>query len=160
MQILIDNQNDLIRLNEELENKIEQALVETLKNTGYGTDYEISISVVDAEEIKQLNAEYRGNDNVTDVLSFPLFEREYIPEEGMLGDIVICSERVKEQAKEFGHSEEREFVYLAVHSMLHLLGYDHMEEDEKIEMRSKEKEIMKNLGIFKWKIMTLRNVIR
>ncbi|MFM1525432.1 rRNA maturation RNase YbeY [Helcococcus bovis] len=149
MQILIDNQNDLIRLNEELENKIEQALVETLKNTGYGTDYEISISVVDAEEIKQLNAEYRGNDNVTDVLSFPLFEREYIPEEGMLGDIVICSERVKEQAKEFGHSEEREFVYLAVHSMLHLLGYDHMEEDEKIEMRSKEKEIMKNLGIFK-----------
>lgn len=160
MQILIDNQNDLIRLNEELENKIEQALVETLKNTGYGTDYEISISVVDADEIKQLNAEYRGNDNVTDVLSFPLYEREYIPEEGMLGDIVICIERVKEQAKEFGHSEEREFVYLAVHSMLHLLGYDHMEEDEKIEMRSKEKEIMKNLGIFKWKIMTLRNVIR
>lgn len=160
MQILIDNQNDLIRLNEELENKIEEALIETLKNTGYGTDYEISISVVDADEIKQLNAEYRGNDNITDVLSFPLFEREYIPEEGMLGDIVICSERVKEQAKEFGHSEEREFVYLAVHSMLHLLGYDHMEEDEKIEMRSKEKEIMKNLGIFKWKIMTMRNVIR
>ena len=149
MQILIDNQNDLIKLNEELEKKMEEALVETLKNTGYGTDYEISISVVDADEIKQLNAEYRGNDSVTDVLSFPLFEREYIPEEGMLGDIVICSERVKEQAKEFGHSEEREFVYLAVHSMLHLLGYDHMEEDEKIEMRSKEKEIMKNLGIFK-----------
>lgn len=149
MQILIDNQNELIKLDENLENKIKEALLETLKSTGYGSNYEISISVVDEEEIRYLNAEYRDNDSVTDVLSFPLFERDFIPEEGMLGDIVICSERVKEQAQEFGHSEEREFVYLAVHSMLHLLGYDHMEEDEKNEMRTKEKEVMKNLGIFK-----------
>ncbi|MFM1541392.1 rRNA maturation RNase YbeY [Helcococcus ovis] len=149
MQILIDNQNELIKLDKNLEKKIKEALMETLKTTGYGTNYEISISVVDADEIKHLNFEYRNNDSVTDVLSFPLFERSFIPKEGMLGDIVICSERVKSQAQEFGHSEEREFVYLAVHSMLHLLGYDHMQEDEKIEMRTKEKEIMKNLGIFK-----------
>lgn len=149
MEILIDNQNDELKLEENFVEKIKEAIKTSLNLLGYGDDYEISISIVDEEEIKKLNNEYRGVDNVTDVLSFPLFEKYEIPSEGMLGDIVICSKRVIEQAEEFGHSEEREFVYLTVHSLLHLLGYDHIEEDDRIEMRAKEKEIMKALGIFK-----------
>lgn len=149
MEILINNQNNKLNIEKEFEEKIKKALKTSLNHLEYGDDYEISISIVDEEEIKQLNKEYRGVDSVTDVLSFPLFERNEIPSEGMLGDIVICSKRVIEQAEEFGHSQEREFVYLTVHSLLHLLGYDHIEEDERIEMRTKEKEIMKKLGIFK-----------
>ncbi len=149
MEILINNQNNKLKIEKEFEEKIKKALKTSLNHLEYGDDYEISISIVDEEEIKQLNKEYRGVDSVTDVLSFPLFERNEIPSEGMLGDIVICSKRVIEQAEEFGHSQEREFVYLTVHSLLHLLGYDHIEEDERIEMRTKEKEIMKKLGIFK-----------
>lgn len=149
MEILIDNQNNLIELNQDFEEMISKGLKATLQHLGYGLDYEISISVVDQEQIRELNRDYRNTDSVTDVLSFPLFEKGEIPDSGMLGDIVICVERVREQAEEFGHSEEREFVYLTVHSLLHLLGYDHMEEEEKIEMRALEKEIMKKLGIFK-----------
>ena len=149
MEILIDNQNNLIKLDEKFEEQIQNAIKTSLEHLGYGLNYEISISIVNEEEIRKLNKEYRNNDSVTDVLSFPLFEREDIPEEGMLGDIVICVERVKEQAKDFNHSEERELIYLTVHSLLHLLGYDHNEEDDKLEMRTKEKEIMKKLGIFK-----------
>lgn len=149
MEILIDNQNNELKLEENFEEKIKEAIKTSLNHLDYGDDYEISISIVDEEEIKKLNNEYRGVDSVTDVLSFPLFEKYEIPSEGMLGDIVICSKRVIEQAEEFGHSEEREFVYLTVHSLLHLLGYDHIEENDRIEMRTKEKEIMKKLGIFK-----------
>lgn len=149
MEILINNQNNKLKIEKKFEEKIKKALKTSLNHLDYGDDYEISISVVDEEEIRQLNKEYRGVDSITDVLSFPLFERDEIPSEGMLGDIVICSKRVVEQAEEFGHSQEREFVYLTVHSLLHLLGYDHIEEDERTEMRNKEKEIMKKLGIFK-----------
>lgn len=158
MEILIDNQNDELKLEENFVEKIKEAIKTSLNLLGYGDDYEISISIVDEKEIKKLNNEYRGVDNVTDVLSFPLFEKYEIPSEGMLGDIVICSKRVIEQAEEFGHSEEREFVYLTVHSLLHLLGYDHIEEDDRIEMRAKEKEIMKALGIFKWSLMIMKKV--
>ena len=104
---------------------------------------------MDKEEIKNLNRDYRGVDSVTDVLSFPLFERYEIPEFGMLGDIVICSDKVLEQAEEFGHSYERELLYLTVHSTLHILGYDHIEEEDKKEMRKIEKEVMRILGVFK-----------
>lgn len=149
MEILIDNQNNLIELNQKFEEQIQKAIEVSLDHLGYGLNYEISISIVNEEEIKNLNREYRNNDTITDVLSFPLFERDDIPEEGMLGDIVICVERVKEQAKDFNHSEERELIYLTVHSLLHLLGYDHIESEDKLEMRTKEKEIMQKLGIFK-----------
>ena len=84
-------------------------------------------------------------DRETDVLSFPQFESiEDMPEFGelCLGDVVICLDKVEEQAKEFGHSFERELIYLFVHSLLHLLGYDHMEEDEKKEMRQREEAVM------------------
>lgn len=124
---------------------------------------EISLSFVSPEEIHSLNREYRGVDRVTDVLSFPMVEDlnelpaaedgalpEEVPEDMApvpLGDVVICLERAQEQAREYGHSDEREIVYLFVHSVLHLLGYDHMEADEKAEMRAREEEIMQKLGL-------------
>ncbi|MBR5316101.1 MAG: rRNA maturation RNase YbeY [Firmicutes bacterium] len=111
---------------------------------------EISVTFVEAEEIRELNRDYRDNDKVTDVLSFPQFDDlNDIPDFGeiCLGDVVICKDRAMEQAEEFGHSFEREIIYLFTHSILHLLGYDHMEEEEKKEMRAREEEVMTHLGI-------------
>ena len=111
---------------------------------------EISVTFVPLEEIHELNREYRQVDSPTDVLSFPQFDDlDELPEEGeiMLGDVVICSDRAKEQAEEFGHSFEREIIYLFVHSVLHLLGYDHMDEDEKRIMRRREEEVMERIGL-------------
>lgn len=111
---------------------------------------EISVTFVDGEEIRELNRDYRDTDKVTDVLSFPQFDDlNDIPEFGeiCLGDVVICKERAEEQAEEFGHSFEREIIYLFTHSILHLLGYDHMEEEEKQEMRAREEVVMTHLGI-------------
>lgn len=111
---------------------------------------EISVTFVDMEEIHQLNLDYRGVDRPTDVLSFPQFDDlNDLPEDGeiALGDVVICKQKAEEQAEEFGHSFEREIMYLFVHSVLHLLGYDHMDEDEKKIMRRREEEVMTELGI-------------
>lgn len=117
----------------------------------------VSVSFVSMEAIHRLNRDYRDVDRPTDVLSFPQYEDldeireaaawcdEKDPLE--LGDVVICLDKAREQAAEYGHSEERELVYLFVHSVLHLLGYDHMEEEEKKSMRRREEEIMAWLGI-------------
>lgn len=113
-----------------------------------GENCEVSVTLVDDETIKNLNREYRGVDKVTDVLSFPLEIDMDFPVR-MLGDVVINMNKIKSQALEFEHSEERELTYLTVHSMLHLLGYDHIEDSDREEMRSVEKDIMKLLGIFK-----------
>ena len=110
----------------------------------------LSVSFVDAEEIRQLNRDYRGNDSVTDVLSFPSYEDLSEAIDGAelaLGDVVICREKARAQAEEFGHSYERELIYLFVHSVFHLLGYDHMEEDERKKMRAKEETVMTALKI-------------
>ena len=110
----------------------------------------LSVSFVSADEIKELNREYRGNDAVTDVLSFPQFDPyEYMQDwdEVALGDVVICEARAKEQAEEFGHSYERELIYLFVHSCFHLLGYDHETEEEKKVMREKEEKVMMQLDL-------------
>ena len=118
---------------------------------GIDTDRaEISLTLVEPEEIKSLNAEYRNVDSVTDVLSFPQFEdKEQMPSGGelCLGDVVICVERAQQQAEEYGHSFEREMVYLLVHSLLHLLGYDHMDDDEKAIMREKEEHVMEHVDL-------------
>lgn len=118
-------------------------------------DAELSVSFVDFDEIHSLNLQYRGVDRPTDVLSFPMFEPGEIPEaeeleEGEsveLGDVVICREQAKLQAEEFGHPYERELIYLFVHSVFHLLGYDHEDEAEKRVMREKEEKVMNLLGI-------------
>ena len=114
---------------------------------------EISVTFVDMEEIHELNKLHRGVDKPTDVLSFPQFEDicEEAPEEGeiCLGDVVICRDKAAEQAVEFGHSFEREILYLFVHSVLHLLGYDHMEEGEKKVMRAREEKIMEHIDVLR-----------
>ena len=118
---------------------------------------QLSVTFVGLDEIHELNNDYRGVDRPTDVLSFPQYEADDIayyrdnpdetPEELMLGDVVICKEKAEEQAAEFGHSFERELVYLFTHSVLHLLGYDHEEPEDKRKMREREEEIMDWLGI-------------
>jgi len=114
---------------------------------------EVSVSFVDNEQIRELNAEYRNKDAATDVLSFPLGDDESFDvneETGavLLGDIVISVERAMEQAEEYGHSLEREIGWLTVHSMLHLLGYDHetSEEDAK-DMRKREEDVLTSLSL-------------
>lgn len=114
----------------------------------------VSITLTVPEEIRKRNKQYRGINKATDVLSFPMFEREEIPnirmkqnEYDVLGDIVISIEQVKTQAEEYGHSFERELSYMVVHGFYHLMGYDHMEEQEKQEMREKEEMILNKLNI-------------
>ena len=137
---------DLIR------ERAEKTIEEVLRVENFTENAEVSLSIVDMETIHRLNKEYRGVDRPTDVLSFPMDEEGYDNEGNpifLLGDIVICLDVAENQAKDFGHSLEREMMYLICHSTLHLLGYDHIEEDAKLEMRSREKEVMKNLGVFK-----------
>lgn len=147
IEVLFDNRQDILEITLGNMKAIEKAVEAVLKSEGAQGDFEVSVSFVTNEEIKTLNKEYRNVDLETDVLSFPL-EDEF---DGtvILGDIVLSTQKIIEQANDFGHSMEREMLYLTVHSMLHLLGYDHMNADEKNEMRSKEKEVMKELKIFK-----------
>ena len=116
----------------------------------------ISITLTTPEHIHEINKQYRNIDKETDVLSFPMFEKQELDEmiknqkfehEDVLGDIVISIERVKGQAEEYGHSFEREFSYMLVHGFYHLMGYDHIEEQDKIIMRPKEEKILFKLGI-------------
>ncbi len=148
MQYYIDNRQSKYEITEDLEDLIEKVILESLSVEGLDHNYEISISLVENDEIRELNAQYRNVDSVTDVLSFPM-EEDFDFGTPILGDIIISIERAQDQAKEYGHSLEREIAYLTCHSMFHLMGYDHMEEDEKNQMRAKEKQVMKNLKIFK-----------
>lgn len=116
----------------------------------------VQITLTTPENIRKLNKEYRNIDKETDVLSFPMFEKEEIdlkvknqdfPYEDILGDMVISIPRVEEQAKEYGHSFKRELSYMVVHSFYHLMGYDHMEEEDKKVMRMKEDKILDKLNI-------------
>ena len=116
----------------------------------------LSIILTTPEHIHEINNEYRDVDRATDVLSFPIFEKEEIDEkiknqnfehEDVLGDIIISIEQVEEQAKEYGHSFEREFAYMIVHGFYHLMGYDHIKEEDKIIMREKEEKVLSKLGI-------------
>ncbi|MDO4745046.1 MAG: rRNA maturation RNase YbeY [Bacillota bacterium] len=148
MRILYSEENIL---NNEMPADLEKAAQLCVEKEGLNPDNaEISLTFVSKEEIRELNNQYRGIDNHTDVLSFPLiedFDSIEDDEEYMLGDVVICLDVAREQAVEFGHSEKREIVYLFVHSVCHLLGFDHMEEDEKQEMRQREEEVMTLLDI-------------
>ncbi len=118
----------------------------------------ITVTFTNPENIQSINKEYRKIDRPTDVLSFPMFEKEELNKkiqekdfqyQDILGDIVISIPRVEEQAKEYGHSFERELSYMLVHGFYHLMGYDHMEEEEKKEMRTKEEKILKTLNILR-----------
>ncbi|MDY6065060.1 MAG: rRNA maturation RNase YbeY [Finegoldia sp.] len=148
MIIDIDNRQDLVDIEEDIIDSVKLAVEECLKYELKSTDYELSVSFVSDDEIRDINKAYRNIDKVTDVLSFPLNEAFDIKDE-MLGDIIISPQRAQEQAKEYGNSLKREIVYLTVHSMFHLFGYDHMIESDKKVMRSKEKKVIKILGVYK-----------
>jgi len=112
-------------------------------------DGEFNVIIVSEEKIQELNKNYRGIDRITDVISFALEDDKSfnIDAYRMLGDIYICLNRAKEQALEFGHSFKRELSFLAIHGLLHLLGYDHMNEDDEKVMFDKQEEVLKRYGI-------------
>lgn len=131
--------------------KMYQAAKLCLEEKGFKDDrFTVSVTFISSEEMRELNRLYRGIDRVTDVLSFQQFESpDDFPAQGelLLGDVVICTEQALLQADDFGHSPERELVYLFVHSILHLLGHDHDAPDEKKAMRIFEEKIMDKLGL-------------
>ena len=134
--------------NEEYEKTIEQVLKECYKEEKLeNSKLIITITLTTPSKIRKINNEYRQIDRATDVLSFPMFEKSELDKkienndflyEDILGDIIISVEKVKEQAKEYGHSFERELSYMVVHGFYHLMGYDHIEEKDKVIMRPKE----------------------
>ncbi len=148
------------------ESLIKRVIEKALEHEKCPFECEINLTITDNEKIRQINQEYRQLDVPTDVLSFPMAEFEtpgdfspFLGEEKksmyfnlesgefLLGDIVISLERAKEQAKEYGHSLERELAFLTAHSMFHLMGYDHMEEEERAVMEEKQEKLLQELGI-------------
>ena len=118
----------------------------------------ITVTFTNPENIQKINKEYRNIDKATDVLSFPMFEKKELENkiqekdflhEDILGDIVISIPKVEEQAKEYGHSFERELSYMLVHGFYHLMGYDHMEEEDKKVMRAKEEKVLETLNMLR-----------
>ena len=156
MEQLADIHYEQIEQNKDYEDLINKVVNECFKTEGLDKlKLYISITLTVPEVIKEANKKYRNIDKATDVLSFPMFERNELEEliknnydvEDVLGDLIISIPKVKEQAVEYGHSFERELAYMVVHGFYHLMGYDHMEENDKKEMRQKEDEVLDKLGI-------------
>ena len=155
LRIYFENEQEKLPLTYKMKMLVREAIEATLDFEDFRNVCEVSVTFTDNEGIHELNKKFRGVDKPTDVLSFPLFDYEGESEEppideiiNNLGDIVISLERAQEQAEEFGHSFERETAFLCVHSMLHLLGYDHeRSEEEDAEMRAKQREIMELMGL-------------
>lgn len=157
MSVLIDNRQDKVEVDSKIESLVEQVVQKALE-VEVEDDYEVSISFVDNQEIRELNKQYRDKDTATDVLSFPLMEfeeteenysneEEYVQEDKLLGDIVISLEKAQEQAIEYGHSFERELAFLTVHGVLHLIGLDHEDEEQEKEMLQRQDKILQLLDI-------------
>ena len=153
MTVLIDNRTDY-EITPETEKLFNDVIAESLRYEDFDPQCEISLSIVNNDEIQEINKQFRNIDAPTDVLSFPLLtfeegEQADVNEkdEIMLGDIVISIEKAIAQAEEYGHGLKRELAFLTAHSMLHLMGYDHIEEDEREEMFEKQEAILNNLGI-------------
>ena len=153
MIISLENDQDIVEIPEKLEQLLSDGLNAVAKLHRLGEQEEVDITIVTDEEIHALNRDYRNVDRATDVLSFALDEDggepELVggPEVHLLGDIIISAETAARQAEEFGHGLEREIVYLAVHGLLHLLGYDHMQEEDKAIMRAKEEEALREIKL-------------
>ena len=161
MQIVFNDEFD--KLTPEMWSLMERA-ADTALETEFGgeldlgtleNDPEVGVTIVDGGTILELNREYREKDSVTDVLSFPQFagHDELLDDLAdddtatLIGDVVICFEQAAKQAEEYGTGLTREMLYLFVHSMMHLFGYDHMEEDEKKVMRAREEEVLSAIGV-------------
>lgn len=163
MTIDLENNTELSFSFDE-ESLILQLVGLTMEEVGCPYEVSVSVSVVDADKIHRLNREYREIDKETDVLSFPMNEFDeagvfsgdafeasmtVAPEtdELMLGDVVLCADKVKQQAEEYGHSEKREYAFLIVHSLLHLSGFDHIEEADRLLMEETQRRILDSAGI-------------
>lgn len=151
MEIIISNFPEELSFPEEIEANVRAAA--EMMGQLYGVENgEVSVTLTNNEYIHTLNKEYRGIDRPTDVLSFALNESEEPemvdgPAVNVLGDLIISVERAEEQAADYGHSLRREVAFLTVHGMLHLLGYDHMEDEEREEMEAEQRFVMEKLGI-------------
>lgn len=143
---MIDVFSETVAITEAERTSMERAAVAALQSEGRNGDLTILIDT--PERIQTLNRDFRHVDAVTDVLTFPAWEGEIsLSADGYLGDIMICYERAKEQAETYGHSLERELSFLAVHGVLHLLGYDHMTEEDERVMREKQTTILDSIGV-------------
>ena len=159
MQVVTDivNEQEIIEITEEIEDIISRVILKTLDLEDFSEDCYVAVTITDDENIKIINNDQRGIDSSTDVLSFPVLEFEdgemlagvgdYFEDKLILGDIVLSAERAKQQSEQFGHSFEREVGYLVCHSVLHLLGYDHENEDEREVMRAKEEQTLEKLSL-------------
>ena len=151
LRVLIEDEQEQKYITIKHQKLIRHAILETLMLEGFTRKVEVSVTLTDSESIKEINKEYRGIDAATDVLSFPQYNSadEYPPRGFvMLGDIVISVERAQDQALLYGHSFERELAFLTAHSTLHLLGYDHVDDEmgDRI-MREKQRIVMDRLGL-------------
>lgn len=144
LTIWLRNEQKLCPLTFAVRRTIKRSIRGAFRALGKGGKKAVSVLVCDNAAIKELNAQWRGMDKETDVLSFPMEDDERI-----LGDIVLSLEKAYEQAKEYGHSPAREIGFLTVHSMLHLYGYDHIEEEDRAEMRAMEEKILTGLGLLR-----------
>ena len=148
-----------VEKNKEYEKVIERVLTKCFEEENLqNSKLYITVTLTTKENIKEINKEYRNIDRATDVLSFPMFEKDELEAKiknrdfehvDVLGDLVISIEKVKEQAEEYGHSFERELSYMLVHGFYHLMGYDHIEEEDKKKMRPKEEKILNDLKILR-----------
>ena len=149
-----------LRLSAQEKELLNKAYLAVIDDLGLDDWFDVDVTAVGREAIRSYNLEHRKVDKVTDVLSFPsvdirwpIFQCDYRndldPDTGrlFLGDILVCRSKINEQAKEYGHSVEREFVYLCVHGMLHLFGFDHVEKEDEEDMLAHQRAIMDKLGI-------------
>ena len=163
LKVVIENKQKTVKIPTGIRLLIRRCCHAVLEMENFEGSVEVDVSLVDNAQIREINREHRGIDAPTDVLSFPMVDYErpsdfdhvenaaedyFNPETGelMLGDIVISVDKVTEQAEKYGHSERRELAFLVAHSMLHLCGYDHMEDGERLVMEEKQEEILKRKG--------------
>ena len=153
--VMYTNEQTMFETDGNIQKIMQQCVEETMKNHGITDDVEVSVLFTDDAGIRKINSETRNIDKETDVLSFPQYETD-VPgviqkDNGypllVLGDVVLNLQRAEAQAQEYGHAFEREVGYLCVHSLLHLLGYDHMQEKDKQIMRKKEEEILQAIDL-------------
>ena len=153
LKVVISNRQKIVKVPSGIRLLIRRCCHAVLRAENFAGNAEVSVSFVTNEQIRQLNREFRQKDTPTDVLSFPLGENgnyDENPESGLLqlGDIVISVEKAYEQARTYGHSLQREIGFLTVHSMFHLLGYDHEQGGlQQVIMREKEESVLTNLGL-------------
>jgi len=152
IRVIITNNQKTVKIPTGLRMLIRRCCNAVLKLENFEGPAEISVTFTDNEQIRKLNAQYRDKDTATDVLSFPMgengvYDTNHDTGAKILGDIVLSMEKAMEQAETFGHSLQREAAYLTAHSVLHLLGYDHMENMERVRMREKEELVMEQLGL-------------